>query len=100
MQNEYAITYQRGTLVSILLEVFAIADNASKATDKRSVFGGACMCGGSCACWFYRTQKCFTGFSRKALHSLYETQARIHIRSSLTSVIILFENVSTGGTSQ
>ena len=40
-QNEYSVTYQRGTLASILLEVFAIADNASKATDRRSVFGGA-----------------------------------------------------------
>ena len=42
------------------LEVFANADYASKATDRRSVSGGAIMCGGACVCWFSRTQKCVT----------------------------------------
>ena len=54
------ITYQKGTAASISLEVFADADYASKATDRRSVSGGAIMCAGACVCWFSRTQKCVT----------------------------------------
>ena len=59
--GEYGIPFQRGTLSSISLEVFADADYAAKATDKRSVSGGVIMCGGaSVCCWFSRTQKCDT----------------------------------------
>ena len=54
--SEYGITFQRRTLSSISLEVFAYADYASKATDRRSVSGGAIMCGGASVCWFSRTQ--------------------------------------------
>ena len=56
----FGITYQRGTLASISLEVFADADYASKAPDRRSVSGVAIVCGGSCVCCFSRTQKCVT----------------------------------------
>ena len=49
------ITYQRGASVGISLEVFADADYASKATDRRSVSGVAVMCGGACVCRFSRT---------------------------------------------
>ena len=56
----FGITYQRGTTVGISLEVFADADYASRATDRRSVSGGAIMCAGGCVCWFSRTQKCVT----------------------------------------
>ena len=56
----FGITYQRGTTVGISLEVFADADYASRATDRRSVSGGAMMCAGACVCWFSRTQKCVT----------------------------------------
>ena len=42
------------------LQVFADADYTSKATDRRSVSGGAIMCAGACVCWFSRTQKCIT----------------------------------------
>ena len=57
--SEYGIIFQRGTLSGISLEVFADADYASKATDRRSVSGGLLICGGaSVVCWFYRTQKC------------------------------------------
>ena len=60
--SEYGITFQRGTLSSISLEVFADADYASKATDRRSVSGGVIICGGAMnsVCWFSRTQKCVT----------------------------------------
>ena len=58
--SEYGITFQRGTLSDISLEVFADADYASKATDRRSVSGGVIMCGGGRVCWFSRTQKCAT----------------------------------------
>ena len=56
--SEYGITFQRGALSGISLEVFANADYASKATDRRSVSGGVIMYGGASVCWFFRTQKC------------------------------------------
>ena len=58
--SDFGITYQRGTLASISLEVFADADDASKATNMRSESGGVIVCGGACECWFSRTQKCVT----------------------------------------
>ena len=58
--SEYGITFKRETLSSISLEVFADADYASKATDRRSVSGVLIMCGGASVCWFSRTQKCVT----------------------------------------
>ena len=58
--SEYGIIFQRGTLSGISLEVFADADYASKATDRRSVSGGLIMCGVASVCWFSRTQKCAT----------------------------------------
>ena len=54
------ITNQRGTSVDTFLEVFANADYASKATDRRSVSGGAVMCRGTCVCWFSRMQNYVT----------------------------------------
>ena len=56
----FGITYQRGTTVGIYLEVFADADYASKATDRRSMSGGANMFAGAYVCWFSGTQKCVT----------------------------------------
>ena len=57
----FGITYQRGTTVGISFEVFGDADYvSSRATDRRSVSGGAIMCAGACVCWFSRTQKCVT----------------------------------------
>ena len=57
----FGITYQRGTtVVGISLEVYADADYASRATDRRSVSVGVIMCAGACVCWFCRTQKCVT----------------------------------------
>ena len=53
-----SITFQRGTLSGISLEVFADADYACKATGRRSVSGGLITCGGASVCWFSRTQKC------------------------------------------
>ena len=58
--SEYGITFQRGILSDISLEVFADADYASKATDRRSASSGVIMCGGASVCWFSRTQKCVT----------------------------------------
>ena len=56
----FGITYQRGTTAGISLEVFADADYASKATDRRSVSGAAIMCADVCVCWYSGTQKCVT----------------------------------------
>ena len=58
--SEYGITFQRVTLSGISLEVFADADYASKAIDRRSLPGGVIMCGGASVCWVSRTQKCVT----------------------------------------
>ena len=60
MLYNFGITYRRGITAGISLEVFADADYASRATDGRSVSGGAIMCAGACVCWFSRTQKCVT----------------------------------------
>ena len=57
---DFGITYRRGTSTGISLEVFANADHASKATDRRSLSGAAVMCGGAYVYWFSRTQKCVT----------------------------------------
>ena len=54
--SEYGITFQRGTLSGISLEVFADADYASKATDRRSVSGGLIMCGGASVFGFQDTE--------------------------------------------
>ena len=48
----------RERITGIYLKIFANADYASKATDRRHVSGGAIMCGGARICWFSRTQKC------------------------------------------
>ena len=64
--SEYGIIFQRGTLSSISLEVFADAYYASKANDRRLVSGGAIMCGGASVCWFSMTQKCITLSTSKA----------------------------------
>ena len=64
----FGITYQRGTTVGISLEVFAEADYASRATDRRSVSGDEIMCAGVCVCWFSRTQKCLTLSTAEAEH--------------------------------
>ena len=56
----FGIIFQRETITCISLEVFEDADYASKAADRRSVSGGAVMCGGACVCWFSGTQKSVT----------------------------------------
>ena len=56
----YGITFQRGLMDMLLMQVFADADYASEATDGRSVPGGLIMCGGACVQWFSSTQKCVT----------------------------------------
>ena len=58
--SEYGITFQIGTLSGISLEVFADADYASKATDRRLVSDELIMYEGASVCWFSRTQKCVT----------------------------------------
>ncbi|CAB1100038.1 unnamed protein product [Ectocarpus sp. CCAP 1310/34] len=54
------ITFERGVVTRMRMQVFVNADYASKATDRRSVSGGLVMCGGGCVTWFSRTQKCVT----------------------------------------
>ena len=54
----FGITFQRGSGVDLV--VFADANYAEKATDRRSVSGGVVLCGGAAVSWFSRTQKCVT----------------------------------------
>ena len=56
--SDLGVTFQRGR--GLELVEFADADNASKATDMRSVSGGAVMYAGACVCWFSTSQKCVT----------------------------------------
>ena len=58
--RSFGSTFRRGTTGGLNLHVFADADYASKAADRRSVSGGLVMCGGACVSWFSRTQKCVT----------------------------------------
>ena len=58
--SSFGITFQKGTVGGLSLQVFADADYASVAADRRSVSGGLVMCGGACVSWFSRTQKCVT----------------------------------------
>ena len=43
--SSFGITFQRGTSAGLNLQVFADADYASVAADRRSVSGGLVMCG-------------------------------------------------------
>ena len=55
--NEYGIIHQKSKLANVSLEVLADTDYGSKATDRRSVSGGAITCGGACCIyWFSMTQ--------------------------------------------
>ncbi|CAB1106941.1 unnamed protein product [Ectocarpus sp. CCAP 1310/34] len=54
------ITFERGVVTGMSMQVFVDADYASKATDRRSVSGGLVVCGGGCMTWFSRRQKCVT----------------------------------------
>ena len=58
--SSFGVTFQRGTAGGLSLQVYADADYASKAADRRLVSGGLVMCGGACVSWFSRTQKCVT----------------------------------------
>ena len=64
--SSYGITFQRGTVNGVGLEVFVDSDIASRATDRRSVSGGVVMCAGACVSFFSRTQKSVTLSSTEA----------------------------------
>ena len=46
--SSFGITFQRGTITCVSLEIFAKAGYASKANDRRSVSDGVIMSGGAC----------------------------------------------------
>ena len=64
--SSYGITFQRGAVSGVSLEVFVDSDFASTATDRRSVSDGVVMCAGACVLFFSRTQKSVTLSSTKA----------------------------------
>ena len=64
--SEYGITFQRGTSCSTLLVV--LTTPLIKATDRRSISGGAIMREDASVCWFYRTRKYVTLSTSEAEH--------------------------------
>ncbi|CAB1102594.1 unnamed protein product [Ectocarpus sp. CCAP 1310/34] len=58
--SDLGITFRRGSVAELSMEVFADADYASKAADRWSVLGGLVMCVWGCISWFSRRQKCVT----------------------------------------
>ncbi|CAB1105338.1 unnamed protein product [Ectocarpus sp. CCAP 1310/34] len=66
--SDTGITFRRGSVAGLSMEVFADADYASKAADKRSVSGGLVICWGGCVSWFSRTQKCVPLSTTEAEH--------------------------------
>ena len=66
-RNSFGVTFQTGTVRGLSLQVFADADNASTAADRRS--GGLVMCAGTCVSRFSRTQKGVTPIATEAEHA-------------------------------
>ena len=62
----YGITFQRGTARGAGFEVYVDSDYASRAIDRKSVFGDVVMCAGGCVSFFSRTQKSVTLSSTEA----------------------------------
>ena len=62
--SDFGITFQKEN--GLELVAFADADYASKATDRRSVSGGAVTCAGARVSWFSRIQKCVTVLTTEA----------------------------------
>ena len=54
------LTFERGVVTGMSMQVFADADYASRETGRKSVSGGLVMCGGGCVSWFSRTQRSVT----------------------------------------
>ena len=77
--SDFGVTFQRGS--GLKLVAFADADYASKATDRRSVSGGAVLCAGACACCFSRTQRCVTLLTPEAEH--------VALRDTIKEVIFI-----------
>ena len=62
--SSYGVTFQRGSGLEMV--VYADAAYAPKETKRKSVSGGAVMCGGAAIQWISRTQKCTTLSSSEA----------------------------------
>ena len=88
--SDLGVTFQRGR--GLELVGFADADYTSKATDRRSVSGGAVMCAGACVCWFSRTQKCVTISTTEAEYVVLADTSRRRCLSGTCGV--LFYRVS------
>ncbi|CAB1110924.1 unnamed protein product [Ectocarpus sp. CCAP 1310/34] len=58
--NWMGITFERGVVTGMSMQVFVDPDYASKAADRRSVSGGLVMREGGGVTWFSRTKKCVT----------------------------------------
>ncbi|CAB1115738.1 unnamed protein product [Ectocarpus sp. CCAP 1310/34] len=60
MTSDLGITFRRVSVAGLSMEVFADADYASKAAERRSMSGGLVMCVGGMYFLVSRTQKCVT----------------------------------------
>ena len=61
-----SITFQRGVVSGLSVQVFQDADCTSMVTDRRSVSGGLVMCEGGCVSWCSRMQKYVTLSTKEA----------------------------------
>ena len=84
MDSSFWVAFQRGTAGGLSLQVFADANYASKAPDRRSVSGGLVMCTGACVSWFSRTQKCVT---------LSTTEAEYVVLADTMKVVLFLRQV-------
>ena len=78
--SEYDITFQRGTLSSISLEVFADADYVFKATGTRSVSAGVIMCGGAV----------YDGFQGSKMRYPFDFRSRVRCSRGRCKGVIVF----------
>ena len=60
LTSGHCITFQRGMVSGVDLELYVDSDFASRDTNWRSVSGGAVMCAWACVSFFSRTQKSVT----------------------------------------
>ncbi|CAB1112502.1 unnamed protein product [Ectocarpus sp. CCAP 1310/34] len=94
--SDLGITFRRGSVARLSMEVFADADCARKAADRRSVSGGLVMCVGGCISWFSRTQKCVTLSTTEAEYaSLADVMKEVLVFGFILCVINQLGGVAT-----
>lgn len=87
------ISFRRGVIGGSSLQIFVSADHPSKAADRRSILGGAVVCGGGCISCSSRTQGKVTLPSRAAKY----VATVVVLKKVLFSRHVLFFELPDGG---